>query len=52
MSHYEWSHRLSDLRKEDLQDGLATHGAKIMGDIPNFTDVQPKIQISDIVSKF
>lgn len=34
---------------EDLQYGLATHGAKIMSDIPNFTNVQPQIQIGSIV---
>ena len=34
---------------EDLQKGLATHGAEIMGDIPNFTNVQPQIQIGSIV---
>lgn len=34
---------------EDLQKGLATHGAEIMADIPNFTNVQPQIQIGSIV---
>src|ERR1041384_4987573 len=34
---------------EDLQNGLATHGAEIMSDIPNFTNVQPQIQIGSIV---
>ena len=34
---------------EDLQNGLATHGAEIMADIPNFTDVQPQIQIGSVV---
>jgi uncharacterized protein (TIGR02118 family) len=33
---------------EDLQGGLATHGAELMGDIPNFTNVQPLIQVSQI----
>ena len=36
-------------KMEDLQNGLATHGAEIMGDIPNFTNVQPQIQIGTIV---
>jgi uncharacterized protein (TIGR02118 family) len=35
-------------RVEDLQAGLATHGAELMGDIPNFTNVQPLIQVSQI----
>jgi len=34
---------------EDLQNGLAAHGAEIMADIPNFTNVQPQIQIGNIV---
>jgi uncharacterized protein (TIGR02118 family) len=33
---------------EDLQRGLATHGAEIMGDIPNFTNIQPVVQINRI----
>ncbi len=29
-----------------LQHALQTHGAEIMGDIPNFTNVQPLLQIN------
>jgi uncharacterized protein (TIGR02118 family) len=36
-------------RMEDLQQGLAAHGASIMADIPNFTNVQPTIQVNNIV---
>jgi hypothetical protein len=36
-------------KMEDLQKGLAAHGAEIMGDIPNFTNVQPHIQIRRVV---
>jgi uncharacterized protein (TIGR02118 family) len=36
-------------KMEHLQQGLATHGAEIMGDIPNFTNVQPQIQIGSVV---
>jgi uncharacterized protein (TIGR02118 family) len=36
-------------KMEDLQKGLAAHGAEIMADIPNFTNVQPQIQIGNIV---
>lgn len=32
---------------EDLQTLIAEHGAEVMGDIPNFTDVTPIIQISE-----
>jgi uncharacterized protein (TIGR02118 family) len=34
---------------EDFQKGLTTHGAEIMADIPNFTNVQPMIQVGNIV---
>ena len=32
---------------EDLQGLIADHGAEVMGDIPNFTDATPIIQISE-----
>ncbi len=34
---------------EELQNVLAKHGPKLMADIPNFTNVQPEIQISESV---
>jgi uncharacterized protein (TIGR02118 family) len=33
----------------DFQKGIAAHGTEIMGDIPNYTDISPQIQISEIV---
>lgn len=36
-------------KMEDLQAGLSTHGAEIMADIPNFTNVQPVIQVNNIL---
>jgi uncharacterized protein (TIGR02118 family) len=33
---------------EDFQSGLGKHGQQIMGDIPNYTNVQPIIQISEV----
>ena len=33
-----------------LQAALAATGAQVMGDIPNFTDVQPEVQLSEILS--
>lgn len=33
---------------EDLQRGMSAHGAEIMGDIPNFTNIQPVLQVSRI----
>lgn len=32
-----------------LQDALAKHGREVMGDIPNFSDVQPVIQTNEVV---
>ena len=31
---------------EALQAALVKHGAEIMGDVPNYTDAQPTLQIS------
>src|SRR5262245_59065068 len=33
----------------DFQKGIGTHSKEIMGDIPNYTDIAPQIQISEIV---
>ena len=32
----------------DMQSALDAHGPKLMADIPNFTNVQPTIQISEV----
>lgn len=32
-----------------FQSGMETHGAEIMGDIPNYTDIRPVIQFSETV---
>ena len=34
----------------DFQKGMGVHGKEILGDIPNYTDIQPTMQISEIVS--
>jgi len=34
---------------EGLQAAIANSGAEVMGDIPNYTDVQPIIQVSQVV---
>jgi uncharacterized protein (TIGR02118 family) len=31
---------------EDFRRGMAKHGAQINGDLPNFTDIRPVVQIS------
>lgn len=33
---------------EAFQQAFAPHAAEIMGDVPNYTDIQPKIQISEV----
>jgi uncharacterized protein (TIGR02118 family) len=35
----------------DLRRGFETHRSEIMGDVANFTNVQPLIQVSRILSK-
>jgi uncharacterized protein (TIGR02118 family) len=35
---------------DEYQAAIAQHGAQIIGDIPNYTDVQPNVQIDEIVS--
>ena len=34
---------------EGLQSGLAAHGAEIMGDVQNYTDIEPAIQVSEVL---
>jgi len=35
---------------EDFQKAWVAHGEKIMGDIPNYTNIDPLVQISEIVT--
>ncbi len=34
---------------EEVHEAFKTHGREIMGDVPNYTDTSPQIQISEIV---
>jgi uncharacterized protein (TIGR02118 family) len=34
---------------EDMQKGLQAHDPKLGADLPNFTDVQPQFQVSEII---
>lgn len=34
---------------EHVHEGFKTHGREIMGDIANFTDIQPQFLISEVV---
>src|SRR3989442_466365 len=36
-------------RVADFQKGMGEHGKEIMGDIPNYTNIQPQVQISEII---
>jgi uncharacterized protein (TIGR02118 family) len=33
----------------EFQKGMGQQGAKLMADIPNYTNIQPQVQISEIV---
>ncbi|MCX6216637.1 EthD family reductase [Spirosoma sp.] len=33
---------------DELEKGMGTHGAELLGDIPNFTDVQPLTQVVQV----
>jgi len=35
---------------DEYRAAIAQHGAQIIGDIPNYTDVQPTVQIDEIIS--
>ena len=34
---------------EEFQNAFGSHAEEIMADIPNYTDIEPEIQISEIV---
>jgi uncharacterized protein (TIGR02118 family) len=34
---------------DEVHEGFKTHGRQIMGDIPNYTDITPQVQISEVV---
>jgi len=34
---------------KEFEEALAKHGSEIIGDIPNFTDVQPTIQFNELL---
>ena len=37
---------------EAFQAAVAQSGAKVMGDVPNFTDLQPVLQVSDVAGSY
>ncbi|PYM33203.1 MAG: EthD family reductase [Candidatus Rokuibacteriota bacterium] len=34
---------------QDFQKAMKAHGTEVMGDLPNFTNVAPEVQISEVV---
>ena len=34
---------------DDFQKGMAAHGAELFADVPNYTDIEPQVQVSEIV---
>jgi uncharacterized protein (TIGR02118 family) len=34
---------------EDFEAGMAAHGASIMADVPNYTNITPRIEVSEVV---
>ena len=34
---------------EEFQKAMKLHGPELMGDVPNFTDIQPQVQVSEVV---
>lgn len=34
----------------DFQNGMGTHGKELLADIPNYTDIQPQIQVSEVIA--
>jgi uncharacterized protein (TIGR02118 family) len=35
---------------DDFQQGMKAHGQELMGDVPNFTNLTPQMQISEILA--
>jgi len=35
---------------DDFQKGMKAHGKELMGDVPNFTNLIPEMQISEILA--
>lgn len=36
--------------QDDLQKAVRAHGRELFADVPNFTEIAPQVQISEIVS--
>jgi len=35
---------------DDFQKGMKAHGQELMGDVPNFTNLTPQMQVSEILA--
>lgn len=36
---------------DELKKALAKHGAEVMGDVPNYTKIQPIMQVNEVMAK-
>ena len=36
---------------DQLQKGLAKHGAELMSDIPNYTKIEPVMQVNEVMAR-
>lgn len=36
---------------EDFQKAMKPHGKELFADVPNFTNIQPQVQISEIIAQ-
>jgi uncharacterized protein (TIGR02118 family) len=34
----------------DFQNAIGKHGKELFDDVPNFTDIQPRVQISEVIA--
>ncbi len=48
-SQYLYAARIRVNSLDEHQAAMAKHGAQIMGDIPNYSNVQPSVQIEEIL---
>lgn len=47
---YQFVAQLAFDSAEAMGAGLEQHGAELFADVPNFTDVQPIVQVSEVVA--
>ena len=45
------SHISSSIPLDELQKALFKHGQEILADIPNYTKIQPIMQVNEVMAK-